>query len=62
MLIKRIKKKEKFKLLNKIVSILNTISADENMNTPVKRAKSTALGIKCNPSRDPTKYRKGAQF
>ena len=29
------------------------------MNTHVKRAKSTALGKKCNPSRGPTKYRKG---
>ena len=28
------------------------------MNTPVKCAKSTALGKKCNPNRDPTKHRK----
>ena len=30
-----------------------------NKNTPVKRAKSTALGKKCNPSRGLTKHRKG---
>ena len=29
------------------------------MNTTVKRAKSTALGKKCNPSHCPTKHRKG---
>ena len=28
------------------------------MNIPVKRAKSTALGKMCNPSRSPTKHRK----
>ena len=28
------------------------------MNTPVKRAKSTALGKKCNLSRGPTKTEK----
>ena len=30
------------------------------MNTPVKRAKSTVLGKKCNPSLGPTKHRKVA--
>ena len=29
------------------------------MDTPVKRAKSTALGKKCNPSEGPTEQRKG---
>ena len=33
-----------------------------NMNTLVKRAKSTALGKKCNPSLGPTKHRKRLAF
>ena len=30
----------------------------KNINTPVKHAKSTALGKKCNPSRGPIKHRR----
>ena len=29
------------------------------MNTPVKRANLCTAGKKCNPSRSPSKYRKG---
>ena len=29
------------------------------MKSPIERAKSTALGKKCNPNRGPTKHRKG---
>ena len=35
------------------------IRLEPRLDTPVKRGKSTAVGKRCNPSRESTKHRKG---
>ena len=49
-----------FFLRNKILINIIILNRRTSMNSPVQRAKSTVWGKKCNPSRDPTKHKKGS--